>query len=58
MSVKTESVEVVTLYSHDQRQSNLKDIRFHRLKRVPWVLFQGIVLWLSCMQVKGNSNKD
>jgi len=32
------------LYSHDQRQSIAKDVRFQRLKRMPWVLIQGIVL--------------
>jgi len=32
------------LYSRDQRQLITKDVRFQRLKRMPWVLFQGIVL--------------
>ena len=32
------------LYSCDQRQLIAKDVRFQRLKRMPWVLFQGIVL--------------
>jgi len=32
------------LLSHDQRQLMLKTFDFKRLKRVPWFLFQGIVL--------------
>ena len=32
------------LFSRDQRQSMLKIFCFKRLKRVPWVLFQAIVL--------------
>jgi len=32
------------LYSLDQRQSFVKDVRFQRLKRMSWVLFHDIVL--------------
>ena len=32
------------LFSLDQRQSFVKDVRFQRLKRMSWVLFQDIVL--------------
>ena len=32
------------LFSFDQRQSFVKDIRFQRLRRMSWVLFQDIVL--------------
>jgi len=44
LRVKKGDFDRFRIYSHDQRQSSSKMFSFDRLKRMPWVLFQSIVL--------------